>query len=162
MLQPLDRGVNAQFKKALARFGPYESEDSHQRKAKLLMGAADAVQSSHTRRIIAGAWESSGLWPWDPARILGDQSLCVKVTEETPNPPERKRRGPSISGKLLTSDRMLEELTEAKIKSEKVKEEKDLKKPGKKLEKKEEKKLVQQKRPNSKRKPSGTQSKKKK
>ena len=124
-LQPLDRGVFAVFKRGLRRYlrsHPFGTSAAEKRKA-LLIATKQGIHDASFDECIKTAWRVSGIWPWDESVVLNNPSLVRETFPSEVEEPQPKRRGPSVSGLIATSEEVLSEL-------KKMKEEKSKKSPG--------------------------------
>jgi len=108
LLQPLDKGVNMEFKAKLRKLKPVDvPSDLPGARAKLLEAAWMALHNAHNPSTIMSSWAKTGLYPWNPSVVLDDPTQVN--TAPPPTPP--KRKAISISGRVLTDDAYIRERT---------------------------------------------------
>jgi len=116
VLQPLDRGVNAVFKRYMQPHQCLEVGTSAQRRVACLESALNALYHAQAPRTIIGSFKCAGIVPWDKGIIVNDPTLVrqqVEPVDATPRK-KRKRNAVNISGRLITGDECRKELEEAK------------------------------------------------
>jgi hypothetical protein len=104
ILQPLDLTVNGEFKRLLRlRFHPKTGEDTPTKRSRLLYTSVECLQGAFLGMHITDGFARAGLWPFNIEAPLN--SSLVKHTIDTINfaPPPKRKRGPSIAGKVLTT-----------------------------------------------------------
>ena len=81
VLQPMDTGVNGVFKSSLARYKriPHNATRPEKR-TKILEASLHALHDCTFPAVIRDAWRSSGLWPWNPNKVLNDcDAVCTNM-----------------------------------------------------------------------------------
>jgi len=113
ILQPLDTGVNGEFKVQLAKVKRFPSNATAADKRRILLKAAlKALHIAFYSDNVKCAFAKSGLYPWNPQRILGDPNLTSR--DEPLKTCKSSRSSASMSGKILTSDDVLHQVVATK------------------------------------------------
>ena len=128
ILQPLDCGIFNVFKNALRRYRnqgliPVDKGVDAYRSA-MLTYTLGALHDAFNALCVRKAWETTGLFPWNPERVWGDPNKVAPVDTISP-PPERPTILQQISGKvvtpeLITAARLAKEAEKARIEEEKA------------------------------------------
>lgn len=115
ILQPLDCGVNRAMKQNMRNRRGLLKDGTAAGYRKGLLEAADyGIHQAQYHATVSKAWKESCLWPWDPELKLGN-SEQVSQAAAAPTVPS-KRRLSSLSGKVLTRQEVVEDLTKMKAK----------------------------------------------
>jgi hypothetical protein len=103
LVQPLDRYVNAEFKRQLRRLkrAPGKRQQAVGLPA-MLARIALALRRATDSELAAMSFAASGIVPLDPAQVLADLPLdCESIAAATPARAQHARR--NINGKILTA-----------------------------------------------------------
>ena len=114
VLQPLDREGNGVFKSAL-RGQPIGGATRAERRGQLLAACDHASYIAHAPKTVKAGFRVSGIFPWDPSRVLMDRRLVPADDDQGPQSEKPKKKSPKkipISGRVITSTRLVEELKE--------------------------------------------------
>lgn len=135
VLQPLDCGVNRSFKeKFRALKSRSQAMDLPNRRLQLLTAAHKSHYESMYCETIISAWKTSGLYPWNVEAALASKYVSISDTRELNiDAPKRHRSYFNISGKVITADNCIEQVT--RIKSAKRAKQSDLKESQKRRKK---------------------------
>ena len=102
VLQPLDCGVNRNFKGALRKAITHNHPPGVQGKRRMVLEAGiHAAHIAHAPRTVLTAFKNSGVHPWDKNVILQDLTKVTEGSGSNENLPNRSSRGPKISGRVL-------------------------------------------------------------
>jgi hypothetical protein len=103
ILQPLDCGVFKAFKSAMRRErGKVNPKSAADTRYMLLTAAAKAFHMATYAPDVLRAWNTTGIWPWSPAKLLEDRSK-VREMREGENYVAPRGRGPNLSGILIAA-----------------------------------------------------------
>ena len=103
ILQPLDLTVNGEFKHLLKLcFQPRTGEDTPTKRSRLMYTTVECLQGAFLAMHIKDGFARAGIWPYNTEAPLN--SSLVRYESDTINfaPPPKRKRGPSIAGKVLT------------------------------------------------------------
>ena len=104
ILQPLDLSVNGEFKRKLGEnFKQIEGEPADQRRLRLLAVSALALEATLTTLTITKGFSRAGIWPFSAQAPLNSSLIINPIDSIVNQRPKRKKRGPNISGTLLTA-----------------------------------------------------------
>jgi hypothetical protein len=127
IIQPLDCGVNNRLKQSL-RYQKTSGDivwdqglETYRRS--LLECVMSACWDAHNPKIIRRAFESTGLVPWNPDYVLSNGAK-VRVDESIPQEPENPTATQAISGKVVTSEKLIAHFKKAKEERERKETEK--------------------------------------
>lgn len=113
ILQPMDCGINARYKSELRKAKRhYPGKSSSEKRVAIVKASDEALHNTFYHQVIKNAWKKSGLWPWNPAQVLEDPESVCKPEVETNK--KRKSRGILLSGSVVTSDEVREEIRQRK------------------------------------------------
>lgn len=115
ILQPLDCGVNRAMKQCMRTRRGRIKDDSTAGYRKSLLEATDyGIHHALYHETVTNAWNESCLFPWDPARKLGNSNQVSEAVPQATTP--SKRRLSSLSGKVLTRQELVDDLIKLKAK----------------------------------------------
>ena len=117
MMQPLDRGVFLSFKTHLTGKSSYKAQKNLKKwRKELLLHAIVAMRTATTPFTVRRAFELSVIFPIDSSKCLN--ASFFPNLGNLPNlptiPAKRPRAGFKISGRVLTSEAVIEELEQLK------------------------------------------------
>ena len=110
ILQPLDCGVHCRLKRSIKqsianKVIRYDQGLPGYRRS-CLRAVIGAIHDSHNLLVVEEAWARSGLWPWNPLRVLECSEKVTSSLEVTPRP-ARPTAVQVISGYLVTPDMVI-------------------------------------------------------
>lgn len=102
--QPLDLGVNGVFKSLLAKELVLDpNETSNELRCRLLSLSVLCLVSVMTPLHILKGFSRTGIYPFSEGAPLKSELVRDPVALAAPPPPPQKKRGPGISGRILTN-----------------------------------------------------------
>jgi hypothetical protein len=103
ILQPLDKGIFKKFKTSLNKNKPLEFPATLPESRAMMLTLTDrALYDAFNHYNVREAWERTGLYPWDPERVLNNPADVNFL----PPPPPPKRKGFNINNTVLTTEAM--------------------------------------------------------
>ena len=116
LCQPLDRGIFEMFKQKLGQLRGNKCYKSQTEWNNALEDSSFAMTYSLRKMVVIKAWEKSGCWPVDEKKIVTEDNFpgynCS--FDEVTLPAKRKRNAFRIDNKILTSEAVIEALSEQK------------------------------------------------
>lgn len=84
VIQPLDKCPNFMYKKLLnAAYEPHPNDCTNIRRNRVLLASIPALQTALSPAYRNSGWRGTGLYPFDPERILEGQLIGKEVNDET-------------------------------------------------------------------------------
>lgn len=104
IMQPLDCGVNRAFKAAMHRHyrEPVDKSTPNIRQA-LIHATLRANHASSDPHVVKASWRAACIFPYEPNRLLLDPTKVVIPDNKQDVQTPKKKRGPSISGRVLVN-----------------------------------------------------------
>lgn len=104
ILQPLDLTCNGELKRLLRlNFLPVGGEDRPTKRNRLLYTAVMCLQIALSGLFITCGFSRAGIYPFCAEAPLNSTLVRHPIEEVDFQPPQKKKRGPSIAGKVLTA-----------------------------------------------------------
>ena len=104
ILQPLDLTVNGEFKQLMRKyFKPVQGENKPTKHNRLLYIAIRCLQGAFLAINITDGFARAGIHPYCAGAPLNSGLVRDSVDEINFQPTLKKKRGPSIAGKILTN-----------------------------------------------------------
>lgn len=104
ILQPLDLTVNGELKRLLKlRFKPKEGEDRATKRNRLLFISVACLQGAFLAIHIQDGFERAGIHPFSVGAPLDSSLVKHSIDQVEFQPPAKRKRGPTIAGKVLTT-----------------------------------------------------------
>lgn len=101
-MQPLDRCPNGELKKLFARnYKPNSGDDATERRIRILRAAKPCIDTCLSAFYAEAGWRESGLFPYDPARILAKGEIIYDLQDPNPVPEQKKTRGEKFSNRIV-------------------------------------------------------------
>jgi hypothetical protein len=93
-MQPLDRCPNGELKKFFAKkYRPNSEDDATERRIRILRAAKPCIDTCLSGVYAEAGWAESGLYPYDPARILAKGEIIYDIEDPNPVQHQKKTRG---------------------------------------------------------------------
>jgi hypothetical protein len=101
-MQPLDRCPNGELKKFFAKkYQPNSGDDATEKRIRILRAAKPCITTSLSGVYAEAGWMESGLYPFQPARILGKGEIIHDLEVQNPVPEQKKTRGEKFSNRVV-------------------------------------------------------------
>jgi hypothetical protein len=95
VVQPLDLCPNMIYKRLLTnRYKPLKGENTNARRNRVLKASITALQTALSPYYSESGWEKSGLYPFNPERVLEGGLVPRTINDESPAEPAKKKKKP--------------------------------------------------------------------
>lgn len=102
--QPLDLCPHKEFKRGLQTFfKPHPHESKEEKRIRLLNASVLSLQIALAGAYIMNGFARAGIWPYSCEAPLKSGLVIDPFDNPNPEKPAKRRRGPRISGRILTN-----------------------------------------------------------